>query len=165
MKIVYFSHAGNTHRFVHNRLLPALKDSPFNWDDGQGYKVPTVRRLEAAGPQRTSDEYLKEHSDEKLVVVFPIYARGDFATGGVKDTVPQVIKQYVEANRSQVIAALVSGNRTFGPKFGYVDPDELAGIPVLHVFELSGTRLDAVTARTLLHLEAKATKKEEEVHE
>ena len=165
MKIVYFSHAGNTHRFVHNRLLPALKDNPFNWDDGQGYEAPTARRLEAAGPQRTSDEDLKEHSDEKLVVVFPIYARGDFATGQVKDTVPQVIKQYIEANRSQVIAALVSGNRTFGPKFGYVDPDELAGIPVLHVFELSGTRLDAVTARTLLHLEAKATKKEEEVHE
>lgn len=165
MKIVYFSHAGNTHRFVHNRLLPALKDNPFNWDDGKGYEAPTARRLEAAGPQRASDEYLKEHSDEKLVVVFPIYARGDFATGQVKDTVPQVIKQYIEANRSQVIAALVSGNRTFGPKFGYVDPDELAGIPVLHVFELSGTRLDAVTARTLLHLEAKAAKKEEEVHE
>ena len=154
MKIVYFSHAGNTHRFVHNRLLPALKDNPFDWNDGQGYKAPTVRRLEAAGPQRPSDEDLKENSDEKLVVVFPIYARGDYETGEVKDTVPQVVKQYIEANRSQVLAALVSGNRTFGPKFGYVDPVELAGIPVLHVFELSGTRLDATTARKLLHLEA-----------
>lgn len=155
MKIVYYSHAGNTERFVHNRLLPALKDNPFNWDDGEGYKAPTARRLEAAGPQRPSDEYLKEDSDEKVVVVFPIYARGDYETGEVKDTVPQVIKQYVEANRSQVIAALVSGNRTFGAKYGYVDPEELPGIPVLHVFELSGTRLDAVTARQLLHIEAK----------
>ena len=154
MKIVYFSHAGNTHRFVHNRLLPALKDNPFDWNDGQGYKAPTVRRLEAAGPQLPSKEDLKENSDEKLVVVFPIYARGDYETGEVKDTVPQVVKQYIEANSSQVIAALVSGNRTFGSKFGYVDPAELSGVPVLHVFELSGTRLDALTARKLLHLEA-----------
>lgn len=159
MKVVYFSHAGNTDRFVQNRLIPALAASPYNWKDGTGYKAPQARRLEAPGPQRETDEYLKEHSDELVVVVFPVYARGDYQTGKVKDTVPAVVKQYIQENRSKVFAALVSGNRTFGAKYAYVDDEELDGIPVLHAFELSGTKMDAMTARELLHLEAKTFNK------
>src|SRR5699024_7250794 len=104
-------------------------------------------------------------SDERVVIVFPIYARGDYETGAVKDTVPEVVKQYIAANRDKIFAALDSGNRTFGAKYAYVDPEELDGIPLLHAFELSGTKMDAMTARELLHLESKAAKKEEVTNE
>lgn len=165
MKVVYFSHVGNTHKFVQERLLPALKANPFNWDDGKGYEAPTCERLHATGPQRPTEEDLKDDTDERVVIVFPIYARGDYETGEVKDTVPAVVKQYIAANRDKIFAALVSGNRTFGAKYAYVDPKELDGIPLVYAFELSGTKMDAMTARELLHLESKAAKKEEVTNE
>ena len=150
MKVVYFSHVGNTHKFVHDRLLPALKANPFNWDDSAGYAAPTCERLHATGPQRETQEDLKDDSDERVVIVFPIYARGDYESGNVKDTVPAVMKQFIALNRENIVAAVVSGNRTFGVKYGYVYPEELDGIPLIYAFELSGGRTDAMNVREIL---------------
>ena len=150
MKVVYFSHAGNTHRFVQERLMPALKATPYDWKDGAGFQPPMAHRITSPGPQRESDDFFKDKTGEKIVVVFPIYARGDYETGNVKDTVPAVMKQFIAANRESIIAAVVSGNRTFGVKYGYVDPDELDGIPLIYAFELSGGRTDAMNVREIL---------------
>src|SRR5699024_7667570 len=144
MKVVYFSHVGNTHKFVHDRLLPALKVNPFNWVDSAGYAATTCERINATGPKRETQEDLKDDSDKLVVNVLHCNVRWDKETGTVKKTVPVVVKQYIAANRDKIFAALVSGNRTFGAKYAYVDPEELDGIPLLHAFELSGTKMDAM---------------------
>ena len=60
------------------------------------------------------------------------------------------MKQFIALNRENIVAAVVSGNRTFGVKYGYVDPEELDGIPLIYAFELSGGRTDAMNVREIL---------------
>ena len=159
MNIVYFSHAGNTKRFVEQHLHPLLWSRPVVLPEEESEAVrrgPVMTRLVSAGPHAPTSGVTEISPrevvpDEATIVVFPAYPRTDHATGELIDTVPNVVKEFLSQQKLYRIAgAVVCGNRTFGKKFGYVDPEELGSIPILARVEMSGTRAEAVEVREAL---------------
>ena len=151
MIIAYYSHAGNVCRFVEQKLAARFEKSPTYWADGTRYRKPEIVRITSSGPHRDADSLPDLPPEEHIAIVFPLYSRSDHETGRLKDTVPKPMQDFIDRYESQILCAFVSGNRTFGKHYGYVDPDELRGIKVPLVFEMSGTDTDALDADLILY--------------
>lgn len=156
MNIVYYSHAGNTARFVNNKLKPVVDSMPVLLEgDAPRHRIEgcNVVELEAVGPHlglKGHDPLVQPGRD---IIVFPIYARGNNETGKLEDTVPRPIKEYIESTpKGKIAGAVVMGNRTFGRNYGAVNPEEFGDyeIPILGVVELSGTEAEAREIREKL---------------
>lgn len=159
MNVVYFSHVGNTKRFVENHLFPLLKSRPVVLPEEEGEALrrgPVMTRLVSPGPHSTKNSGAEMSPreivpDEATIIVFPAYPRTDHETGELIDTVPNVVKEFLSHQKPyRITGAVVCGNRTFGKKFGYVDPEELGSIPILARVEMSGTHAEAVEVREAL---------------
>ena len=115
--IVYFSSVSeNTHRFVEKLDMDAAR-------------IPLIG----------SEAELFEVS-EPFVLITPTYG----ADG--KGFVPKQVKKFLrsEENRVNCIGVVGSGNTNFGGEFALAGPlcAEKLEVPLLHVFELSGTPED-----------------------
>ena len=147
MNIVYYSRTGNTHHFVNEHLIPAMRLHPFRWpgDDNPRAVIegPNPVQLMADSPSGEETGHYPPFLPGKSLVVFPIYAREDFETGEMRGTVPKCIQDFIERNRDNIVGAIAVGNRTFGRKYGYVNPEELYGVEHVDVVEMSGTRDEA----------------------
>lgn len=148
MIVAFFSHAGNTQRFVDNYLMPALLASPvvFPSDPPEvTHRGALMHRIEAAGPHRDmissfDAKVLKGlHRDEAILVVFPVYAREDYQTGNLLDTVPKPVQQFMDMYKSRIVGCIVCGNRTFGKHYAITLPDERRHLPIVGSVELAGT--------------------------
>lgn len=153
MIVAYYSHAGNTKRFVENFLATQIKgDHPIFVDDPlqSVYRGPVIERVEAPGPKAPAltpnGVTCDENPDDRIVVVFPVYAQHDYETGELTNTVPRPMRDFIKAYRERIVAAIVCGNRTFGKAFCCVNDKERQGIPIVHRLELSGSEDDAKLA-------------------
>lgn len=150
MIIAYYSHAGNSKRFVETFLVPKVKGNhPIFVDDPleSVYRGPLVERIEAPSPKGQAftprSATCDKNSDDRIVIVFPVYAQHDHETGELTNTVPQPMRNFIETYRDRIVAAIVCGNRTFGKAFCYVNDKERHDIPIVHRLELSGSEDDA----------------------
>lgn len=168
MKIVYFSHVGNTKRFAEN--LAKHLDGFILSIEADGWKLDRPEAIEiessSAHHEATNLEEVSESANPtliyppewsgppfdppKILIVFPVYARRNVETGELEDTVPKPMRAFISKHRSQIIGAVVCGNRTFGSAFAKVNPLELDGIPIINRVELSGTIDDLKATATAL---------------
>lgn len=151
MNIVYYSHTKNTENFVLDKLIPQMRLMPvaFPGDDNPRAVIegPNPVRIVAPGPHQPAykrrDGIVGVKQPGLALVVFPIYARKNYETGDLEDTVPRCIKDYISAHPGEIVAGIGVGNRTFGSNFGAVNAEEL-GVPYLGAVELAGTRQETV---------------------
>ncbi|GAB2650038.1 class Ib ribonucleoside-diphosphate reductase assembly flavoprotein NrdI [Vibrio panuliri] len=120
--IVYYSSAsGNTHRFIKQLALPAIR-LPID------PSKPTPR------------------IDQPFVLICPTYADGN-GKGAVPKSVIKALNDI--RTRSLLAGVIATGNRNFGALFaqsGRVIADK-CGVPILYRFELSGTPRDVQAVR------------------
>lgn len=151
MYVFYVSRTGGTKHFVGQHLLPALRRYPAVLSGDPEGALSRGPRAVCASSLEELDGALGEMGDrEPYLVVFPVYARRDYESGELINTVPREVRGLVERLGYPPVGAVVGGNRTFGPAFGVVNPLELPGVPVLGRFELSGTREEGETAARAL---------------
>lgn len=134
LNIVYYSHLGNTGRFVKNHLVPAMVG-------------PVVlHQIVSSGPhQPATTEPVCSPSDNEFLLVFPCYGRNNTETHEVEEMVPLPMRDFIEKVEAQglgrIVGGVVCGNRTFGPYFGNVEGQ--FDYPVLGRVELAGSRTEA----------------------
>lgn len=151
MYVFYVSRTGGTKHFVGQHLLPALRHYPAVLSGDPEGALTRGPRAVCASSSEELEGALGEMGDrEPYLVVFPVYARRDYESGELVNTVPREVRLLVERVGYPPVGAVVGGNRTFGPAFGVVNPSELPGVPVLCRFELSGTREEGETAARAL---------------
>lgn len=137
LNIVYYSHLGNTERFVKNHLVPATVDK----------KYPVVlQKIVSSGPhQPATTEPICSPSDNEFLLVFPCYGRNNLETHEVEEMVPLPMRDFIKKVETQglgrIVGGVVCGNRTFGPYFGNVKGQ--FDYPVLGRVELAGSRTEA----------------------
>lgn len=141
MYVFFVSRTGGTKHFVGQHLLPALRKYPaILAHDPEGALTRGPRAVNASSSLALNGALDKMGDREPYLVVFPVYARRDYESGELINTVPREVRELVERLGYPPVGAVVGGNRTFGPAFGAVNPLELPDVPVLARFELSGTR-------------------------
>lgn len=120
--LIYFSSvSGNTHRFVENLGLPALR-------------LPVTRRDEV------------QVASEPFVLITPTYGGGPETRA-----VPKQVMAFLRnpENRDRCVGVIASGNTNFGEAYclaGKLIARKL-GVPLLYRFELFGTPEDVDAVR------------------
>ncbi|ATW58677.1 hypothetical protein SEA_ZION_3 [Corynebacterium phage Zion] len=140
LNIVYYSHLGNTGKFVRNHLAPAIVDKKF----------PVVLyQIISSGPHQPAIKgplfYRRNKDDNEFLLVFPCYGRNNTETHEVEEMVPLPMRDFIKSVEDQglgrIIGGVVCGNRTFGSYFGNVKGQ--FDYPVLGRVELAGSRTEA----------------------
>ena len=140
--VIYFSHMGTTGRFVHNQLVPALRET--------GRTIVTNQVMSSSPHQPINDRvaplFSPKNSDrQEFLFVFPCYGRTNPHTGHLEDMVPMPIRDVIERVETEalgnVVGGVICGNRTFGPDFANVEGQ--FAYPILGRVELAGSRTDA----------------------
>lgn len=137
LNIVYYSHLGNTERFVKNHLAPAIVDNKYS---------VVLHQIVSSGPhQPATTEPICSPSDNEFLLVFPCYGRNNTETHEVEEMVPLPMRDFIEKVETQclgrIVGGVVCGNRTFGADFGNVKGQ--FDYPVLGRVELAGSRTEA----------------------
>lgn len=126
MEVVFFSSiSNNTKRFVDKLEI-------------NSYRIPI----------KMSEELT---IDKDFILITPTYAGGN---GVTKGSVPRQVIKFLnnENNRKHCKAVIASGNTNFGDTYclaGYVISKKL-NIPLLHTFELLGTKSDVDKVKNIL---------------
>lgn len=145
LNIVYYSHLGNTGRFVRNHLVPALVEAEHLPQRGI-----TSHQIFAPGPHQPAIPkaplYSSAYRDQnEFLLVFPCYGRNNPTTKTLEDMVPMPMRDFIKRveteNLGRIIGGVICGNRTFGSDFGNVKGQ--FDYPVLGRVELAGSRADA----------------------
>ncbi|PST90276.1 class Ib ribonucleoside-diphosphate reductase assembly flavoprotein NrdI [Photobacterium jeanii] len=121
MIVYYSSSSGNTHRFVEQLQMPAIR-----------LPEPPVGELSII--------------NQPFILICPTYADGK-GIGAVPKAVIHAINN--TKVRQQIRGVIASGNRNFGHLFAQAG-DIIASkchVPILYRFELSGTASDVATVR------------------
>lgn len=121
MIVYYSSSSGNTHRFVEQLNLEAVR-LPVDENDA----TPII--------------------EQPFVLICPTYADGE-GRGAVPKSVIKALNQL--ENRKNIKGVIASGNRNFGELFAQAGKiiANKCQIPVLYRFELSGTQHDVEAVR------------------
>lgn len=146
LNVVYYSHLGNTGRFVRNHLTPSIMDG-----EVPAYSGVLSHQLLGPGPHQPSNSdrsmFLSPaYADANdFLLVFPCYGRTNPSTRQLEDMVPMPVRDFikrVETERlGRIVGGVVCGNRTFGSDFTNVKGQ--FDYPVLGRVELAGSRTDA----------------------
>ena len=146
LNVVYYSHLGNTGRFVRNHLVPSIVERELPTHNGvishqifgPGPHQPAI----AGKPPLFSPAYAGIND---FLLVFPCYGRTNPETRELEDMVPMPIRDFVKRVENEhlghIIGGVVCGNRTFGSDFTNVKGQ--FDYPVLGRVELAGSRTDA----------------------
>lgn len=152
LNIVYYSHLGNTGKFVRNHLVPAITD-----DEHLPKRAIVSHQILATGPHQPAIQepmYSPRYGeDNEFLLVFPCYGRTNPQTRALEEMVPLPMRGFIKKVEDQglgrIIGGVVCGNRTFGADFGNVKGQ--FDYPVLHKVELAGSRTDAEEVISKLH--------------
>lgn len=126
MEVVFFSSiSNNTKRFVDKLEIDS-------------YRIPI----------KIKEELIV---NKDFILITPTYAGGN---GDTKGSVPRQVIKFLnnENNRKHCKAVIASGNTNFGDTYclaGYVISKKL-NIPLLHTFELLGTKSDVDKVKNIL---------------
>lgn len=152
LNIVYYSHLGNTGKFVRNYLVPAITD-----DEHLPKRAIAPHQIFTSGPHQPAVKEPtfspRNKDDNEFLLVFPCYGRTNLKTRELEDMVPLPMRDFIEKVEDQglgrIVGGVVCGNRTFGSDFGNVKGQ--FDYPVLHKVELAGSRTDAKAVVSKLH--------------
>lgn len=147
MIVIYYSHTGQTEKFVNKFFVDALKER---------FTSVTTIRVQADGPHTpitckeingvpvSDDEPILIDPSQSVIIVTPTYGRFDHKRGRTVDYTPRAIEQIIEnldLNPGQ-ISYTIGGNRTFGADFARPS-NALKHLTFLGAFELAGSEADA----------------------
>lgn len=146
LNVVYYSHLGNTGRFVRNHLVPSIMER-----EVPAYSEVVSHQIFGPGPHQPGTPtnpllFSPAYADTNdFLLAFPCYGRTNPSTRQLEDMVPMPIRDFIKRVENErlgrIVGGVVCGNRTFGSDFTNVKGQ--FDYPVLGRVELAGSRTEA----------------------